>query len=129
MAIQVVNGAQLMCTMSCGTTSQLVVTDEKRVKSGNQNAANIMDFVPMKNINPFPLCSAPLNPSVIAATAAKAGVATPSTCAPVTFPWAPGVASVLVGYLPALNNTSKCQCAWGGTISVIYPGQVTEIIP
>lgn len=128
MAIQVVNGATLMCTMGIGPTT-FIVTPENRVLSGNQPAANIMDFVPFKNIPSFPMCSAPLNPTVIAATAAKAGVATPAACTPVTTPWVPGAPTVLLGFMPALDNTSKCQCVWGGSISVVVPGQVTEMIP
>ncbi|RZA19937.1 MAG: DUF4280 domain-containing protein [Lysobacteraceae bacterium] len=129
MAIQVVHGAMLMCTMSCGTPSMLTVTPENRVSSGGRPAANIKDAVPMKNIMPFPLCSAPANPTVIAATAAKAGVATPAACVPATAIWAPGAPNVLLGYLPALDDTSKCQCAFGGTISVTFAGQVAELIP
>lgn len=128
MAIQVVNGATLMCTMGLGP-STFVVTPENRVLSGSQPAANIMDFIPMKNIMPFPMCSAPANPTVIAATAAKLGVATPAACVPVTTPWTPGAPTVLIGGMPALNNSSKCQCVWGGSISVVVPGQVTEMIP
>lgn len=128
MPFQVVNGATLMCTMGIGP-STLIVTPENRVMSGNQPAANIMDFVPIKNIPPFPLCSAPTNPTVIAATAAKAGVATPAACVPVTTPWIPGAANVLLGYMPALDNTCTCQCAWLGTITVASPGQATEMIP
>lgn len=128
MAIQVVNGATLMCTMGIGP-STLIVTPENRVLSGNQPAANIMDFVPMKNIPPFPLCSAPLNPSVIAATAAKLGVATPAACLPVTTPWVPGAPTDMIANMPALNSTSRCQCAWGGSISIAMPGQVTQMIP
>lgn len=126
--IQVVNGATLMCTMGIGP-STLIVTPENRVLSGTQPAANIMDFVPIKNIPPFPMCSAPLNPTVIAATAAKAGVATPAACLPVTTPWKPGATTVLLGYMPALDNTHTCQCAWAGTITIAVPGQVTEMIP
>ena len=92
-------------------------------------AATIMDFVPMKNIMPFPLCSAPANPTVIAATAAKLGVATPAACVPVTTPWTPGATTVLLGSSPALDNTCRCQCTWGGSIGVGFPGQVTEMIP
>lgn len=129
MPIQVVNGAQLLCTMSLGTPSTLVVLPTNRVNSGNQPAANIMDFVPMLNIPPFPTCFAPANPTVIAATAAKAGVATPAACVPMTMPWTPGASTVMLGFMPALDNTCTCQCAWGGTISVIAPGQFTEMIP
>jgi hypothetical protein len=36
---------------------------------------------------------------------------------------------VLLGNMPALDNTSKLMCTWAGIISVVYPGQVTEQIP
>jgi hypothetical protein len=98
--------------------------------SGNAPAANIMDHIPFMNIPPFPLCSAPANPTVIAATAAKAGVATPAACVPATpAPWVPGAATVLLDSMPALDDTSKCNCIWGGVISISFPGQVTEDIP
>ena len=128
MPIQVVNLATLTCVFGMAP-SMLVVTPEKKVLSGMQPAATIMDFIPMKNIMPFPMCSAPANPTVIAATAAKLGVATPAACVPVTTPWTPGAPTVLIGGMPALNNSSKCQCVWGGSISVVVPGQVTEMIP
>jgi hypothetical protein len=36
---------------------------------------------------------------------------------------------VLIGNMPALNNTSKCMCAYGGVISITVPGQVTTLVP
>ena len=128
MPIQVVNGALLMCPFGVAP-STFVVTPENRVMSGNQPAANIMDFVPMKNIMPFGMCITPSNPAVASATAAAAGVLTPMPCIPVTTPWKPGAANVLLGSMPALDNTCTCQCAWGGVITVTSPGQFTEMIP
>jgi hypothetical protein len=51
-------------------------------------------------------------------------------CIPViTAPWFPGSPTVLIDALPALNNTSKCLCAWAGVISVTVPGQIPTAIP
>jgi len=57
------------------------------------------------------------------------GVLTPMPCVPVTMPWAPGSPTCLIGGMPALNNTSKCMCAWGGVIQIGFPGQVTTNVP
>jgi hypothetical protein len=35
----------------------------------------------------------------------------------------------MVANQPALNNTSKCMCSWGGVISIVMPGQVTSQVP
>jgi hypothetical protein len=35
----------------------------------------------------------------------------------------------MIGGMPALNNTSMCTCAWGGMISIGFPGQVTTNVP
>ena len=64
-----------------------------RVMSCSQPAATIMAFKPMANIPGFGACMSPMNPQVIAATAAALGVFTPQPCIPVTTsPWAPGFA-------------------------------------
>ena len=128
MPIQVVNTATLQCPFGAAL-STFVVTPENRVMSGNQPAANIMDFVPMKNIMSFGTCMSLANPTVASATAAAQGVLTPMPCIPVTTPWKPGATSVLLGYMPALDNTCTCQCTWGGVITVVNPGQTTEMIP
>ena len=85
MPIQVVNGAILTCPFGVAP-STFVVTPENRVLSGNQPAANIMDFVPMKNIMPFGMCTTPSNPTVASATAAASGGLTPMPWNPVTTP-------------------------------------------
>jgi hypothetical protein len=127
--MQVCMSAQMMCTFGAAPSS-LVVLPKNRVLTENLPAANIMDHIPMVNIMPFGMCNCPSNPAFIAATAAKAGVATPVPCVPVTVaPWVPGSPTVLLANFPALNNTSKCMCTWGGVISITNPGQTTVMIP
>jgi len=92
--------------------------------------ANIMDNKPMVNIAPFGMCMSMANPQVAAATAAALGVLTPQPCIPNTAaPWAPGSPTVLVGNMPALNESSKLMCNWGGVISITFPGQTQTMIP
>ena len=92
--------------------------------------ATIMDNKPMVNIMPFGMCSSMANPTVAAATAAAFGVLTPMPCIPnTTAPWAPGSPTVMIKNIPALNNSSKLMCMWGGVIQVTYPGQTTIMVP
>ena len=129
MAIQTSMTATLMCTMGIGP-SQLTITPQNRVCAQGQFAANIMDHIPLVNIMPFPLCNSMANPIVAAATAAKLGVFTPAACLPNTpAPWTPGSPTVLVGGMPALNNSSTCMCVYGGTISIINPVAITVTEP
>jgi hypothetical protein len=129
MPMQVVNGAQLVC--SFGTApSNLVVLPVNRVFSGDEPAANIMDHIPMVNIMPFAMCTSPANPQVAAATAAAFGVLTPQPCIPATLsPWTPGALTVQIANQPALDNISVCLCNWAGVVTVADPGQATEMIP
>lgn len=84
----------------------------------------------MVNILPFGMCSSPANPVVASATAAALGVLTPMPCIPVTAsPWVPGSPTVMIGNMPALNNSSKCMCAYGGVVSINSPGQMNVQIP
>jgi hypothetical protein len=129
MAIGVVNGAMCQCTMGAAP-SALGVLPANMVKAGNMDLATIMDHKPMVNIKPFGMCNSPSNPQVAAATAAAAGVLTPQPCIPNTVaPWVPGGPTVKVGNLPVLNNSSKCNCLWGGVISITNPGQQTVNVP
>jgi hypothetical protein len=95
----------------------------------NKPAATIMDFKPFANIAPFGVCMSLANPTTAALTAAALGVLTPGPCVPVTTPWKPGSSTVMIGSFPALNNTSTCQCAYGGVITITYGGAATEQIP
>ncbi|MCB0014159.1 MAG: DUF4280 domain-containing protein [Anaerolineales bacterium] len=129
MAQQVCNGAMLQCSFGVAPSTMIVIP-KAMVNTSKQPAATIMDNVPIANIPPFGMCSAPTNPAVIAATSAAAGVFTPAPCIPVTTaPWAPGCPTVTLGKIPALNSTSKLMCTWLGVISVTQPGQFTHNIP
>lgn len=128
MAIQVCMGATLQCSFGAAPSS-LVVLPANRVLT-NTPAATIMDNAPLVNIMPFAMCSSPSNPTVAAATAAALGVLTPMPCVPVTpAPWVVGAPTVLIGNMPALNNSSKLMCTWGGVIQVVVPGQTKMMIP
>jgi len=128
MGMQVCLGATLQCSFGAAPSS-LVVLPQNRVLTAVPDA-NIMDNKPMVNILPFGMCSSPSNPAVIAATAAALGVLTPMPCVPVTpAPWVPGSPTVLIANMPALNNTSKLMCVWGGVIQIVAPGETTVMIP
>ncbi|MCF6189815.1 MAG: DUF4280 domain-containing protein [Cocleimonas sp.] len=129
MGMQVCNGASLMCSFGAAPSS-LVVLPLNRVMSGNQPAANIMDHKPMVNIMPFGMCTSLANPTVASATSAAMGVLTPMPCIPATSsPWIVGSPSIMLGNQPSLNNTCKLMCNWAGSISVVMPGQTTNVIP
>jgi hypothetical protein len=128
MAMQVCMGAAMQCSFGAAPSS-LVVLPDKQVLTGTP-AANIMDGKPIVNVPPFGMCSSPANPMVAAATAAALGVLTPMACVPATpAPWAPGAPTVLIGGMPALDNSSKLMCLWGGVIQIAAPGQGTVEIP
>ena len=128
MAIQVCMGALLQCSFGAAP-STLVVLPSNRTLTQTP-AATIMDHAPLVNIMPFGMCSSPANPVVAAATAAALGVLTPMPCVPATAsPWVVGAPTVLIGNMPALNNSSKLMCNWGGVIQITNPGQTTVMIP
>jgi len=125
----VCNGAMLQCTFGVAP-SALVVPPLNKVMTSTQPAANIMDHVPIKNIQPFGMCSSPSNPAVIAATSAALGVFTPMPCVPATpSPWIPVDQTVIMAGTPALDNNCMLNCLWAGVIKVVSPGQMTEQIP
>ncbi len=128
MAMQVCTGAMLQCSFGAAPSS-LTVLPLNRTLTGAP-AANIMDNKPFVNILPFGMCNTPSNPMVAAATAAALGVLTPMPCIPVTVaPWVVGAPTVLIGNMPALNNSAKLMCNWGGVIQVVVPGQFTTMTP
>ncbi|NOU93626.1 DUF4280 domain-containing protein [Paenibacillus sp. LMG 31456] len=128
MGILVCGGAMIQCTFGAAPGTLNVLPMNRVLTS--MPIANIMDNKPIMNITPFGMCNSPSNPTVAAATAAAFGVLTPMPCVPVTAaPWAPGSPTVLVANMPALNNSSKCMCNWGGVIQVVNPGQATIQVP
>jgi Domain of unknown function (DUF4280) len=125
----VVAGASMMCPFGVAPAS-LIVLPTNKTMAGGPPAANIMDYKPMVNIPTFGMCTSLANPTVASATSAALGVLTPMPCIPNTVaPWTPGSATAMIGNMPALNNTSVCNCLWGGVISITYPGQVTTQVP
>ncbi len=129
MSCQVCDGALLMCPFGVAPTA-LIATSAPTTTTSGMPAATIMDFAPMDNIPTFGMCMSPANPEVAAATAAALGVLTPMPCVPATVaPWAPGSPTVIIGEFPALDETSVCECMWGGVITITFPGQVTEQVP
>ena len=129
MANQVVAGAMLQCSFGAAPAT-LNVLPANQTLAGGPPAANIMDMKPMVNIVPFAMCNSLANPTVAAATAAALGVLTPMPCIPNTVaPWVPGSPTVLIGGMPALNDSSTCMCMWGGVIKINVPGQFTVQIP
>jgi hypothetical protein len=128
MAQQVCMGAMLKCTFGVAPGT-LMVLPANLVLTAVPDA-NIMDNKPMMNILPFGMCQSMANPMVAAATAAALGVLTPMPCVPMTVaPWVPGSPTVLIGNMPALNNSSKLMCMWGGVIGINAAGQATVAIP
>jgi hypothetical protein len=123
----VTSGAALACSFGLAPGT-LNVLPANQCMCGTP-AANINDNKPMVNIAPFGMCNSIANPEVASATAAALGVLTPMPCVPVIpAPWAPGSPTVKLGNMPALNNTSKCMCAYGGVIQITAPGQTTTSV-
>ncbi|RKI44391.1 DUF4280 domain-containing protein [bacterium D16-51] len=128
MSLCVCGGATLKCPFGMAP-SVLMVTPEKKVFS-NMPVATVDNNKPLVNILPFGMCSSLSNPQVAAATAAALGALTPMPCLPViSVPWTPGSPSVLVGGKPALNQTSKLICSWGGVIQIVNPGTANIQVP
>ncbi len=128
MPLQVCMGATLQCSFGAAP-STLAVLPKNRTLTQTPDA-NIMDNIPLVNIMPFGMCSSATNPAVIAATAAALGVFTPAPCVPVIpAPWMPGAPTVLIGNMPALDNTCTLTCAWAGVIQITNAGQTTVEIP
>jgi len=129
MAQVVTNGAMMQCAMGLAP-STLVVLPAKRLMGSSQPVATITDIVPFMNIPPFGVCTSLMNPTVAAATAAALGALTPMPCTPMIIgPWSPGSPTVVAGGIPALTNTSMCNCAYGGVITITMPGQMTVMAP
>jgi hypothetical protein len=122
MGLQVCMGANTMCSGGMAPSTLVVVGKRPMCPTP---AANVMDNKPFANILPFGMCTLPSNPMVASLTAAALGVLTPAPCIPITAaPWMPGNPKVLVDNLPTLTSESTCLCSYGGTITIVYPGQV-----
>jgi len=121
----VVNNA--LCTCSFGQAPvNIMATTATTVMASNQPVATIMDLPK----TPFGMCTSLANPTVASATAAALGVLTPMPCTPVVAaPWVPGAPTVLVANYPALNNSSKAICSYGGMIQITMTPCMTVQVP
>lgn len=120
----VTTGAPLTCSFGIAPGT-LVVLPDKRVTAESKPAATILDFKPFVNITPFSLCNSLANPITAAQTSAALGVLTPGTCIPTPVaPWSPGATTTMIGGVPALTDTSICNCAYGGVIQIQFGGPV-----
>jgi len=118
----------MMCSFGMAPSTLNVLPTNRVLTS--MPIATIMDNIPMVNIMPFGMCTSAANPQVAAATAAAFGVLTPMPCIPVTTaPWIPGSPTALIANYPALNNSSKLMCNWGGVIQITNPGTTNIQVP
>jgi hypothetical protein len=123
-------GASLQCSFGTAPSALVVLPENRTLINAVPPAANIMDNKPLVNILPFAMCTSLANPTVASATAAALGVLTPMPCIPATTaPWVPGSPTVLIGSMPALNQTSKLMCLWAGVIQITYTGQTSVQVP
>ncbi len=128
MGAVVTSGAVTLCSM--GASPGVLNALPAGTTAGPAQIATVTDIVPFLNIGPFAMCRSLANPVVAAATAAALGVLTPMPCAPVVpAPWQPGSPTVQVAGRPALTANSTCQCAYGGLITIVVPGQFTVTAP
>lgn len=128
MAQIVTMGATMQCNFGAAP-GILIVAPTNRVLVENEPAATVMDFVPFTNIPPFGVCNSPANPAAVAAKAV--GATAPCTPA-IVAPWVPGSPTVLIGNMPALNNSCKLICMLGGgapCISITNPGSTKTQVP
>lgn len=124
----VTEGAFMRCMFSenivqITPTPKDVVTEGRGWCDGPHNAANVNDFVPLKNIPSFKICTSVMNPA-----AASTGSA---PCTPtITGPWEMAVDSVLYDGVPALVECSALSCKLGITycIKFVEAGEVHILI-
>lgn len=122
----VCTGATLKCTM--GTSTTKLKATPKNVSLTGEEQANIADYVSMLNVPSFGRCRSLGYPPTASATAANHGKLTPMPCVPGTCPkWKAIDKDSLICGEPALLEPATLKCMYGGTISIVNPGQTLEI--
>jgi len=122
----VCTGATLKCTMK--TSCPKLKATPKNVSLTGKDQANIADYVSMKNVPSFGRCRSLGYPPTASATAANHGKLTPMPCVPGTCPkWKAIDKDSLICGEPALLKPATLKCMYGGTISIVDPGQIKEV--
>jgi len=113
----------MKCTMGTSQAKLTVLPDRVTDLTG-KSQANISDHKSFVNLAPFGRCRSMGFPATASATAAAQGTLTPMPCMHNTpIPWMGGKLDYLIKGQPALLKSCKCQCMWGGTISLVTDGQ------
>ena len=111
-----------------GTSCPRLKATPKNVILIGQDQANIADYVSKKNIPRFGRCRSLGYPPTASATAANHGRLTPMPCDPGTCQkWSTVDPNSLVCGEAALLKSATLRCVYGGTISIVSPGQNKEI--
>lgn len=127
MGQMIVTGATAVCTFGTAPGT-ITASSQAAVLAEGKPAATIQD-VGAASITPFAMCTSLANPQVAAATAAALGVLTPQPCAMVPAgTWIPAKPGVMVGGKPCLTSDCKLMCAYGGSVSIMAPGQAKVIV-
>ncbi len=123
--IYVCSGAVLKCSM--GTSNGSLSATPKSVSLCSKDQANIGDHISIVNVKPFGRCRSLAYPPTAAATSAHHGHLTPMPCVPgTTTNWSTIDANSILAGKPALLNTAKLRCIYGGEITIVNPGQSLE---
>ena len=112
--LQVIDALNMIVCTGCPKPQPLTVTTNMNVFAMDQLCATIADCAPMVNIMPFGPClftPAPPSPSGGPCIPKPAGMR------------APGSLTTTYDEIPALRETDMLQCASGGTITIMMPGQ------
>ncbi len=110
--LQVINAMNSIVCSGCPKPQPLIVTMQQNVFASQQLCATIADCAPAVNILPFGPCSFTPTP------------AGPGPCIPKpSGMWAPGSSTTTYDGIKALRIVDTLQCATGGTIKVMMPGQ------
>lgn len=117
--LQVIDNLNLIICSGCPKPQPLKVTTNPNVYASSQLCATIMDCAPMVNIKPFGPCAfTPLPPSPSGGPCIPKPVGT----------WMPGSAMTYIHSIRSLRQTDTLQCAQGGTISILFPGQTHTFV-
>lgn len=127
MGMAVVTGAMVLCPFGTAPAN-LIVTSQGTLLAEGKPVATITD-TSVANIPTCGMCSSLANPQVAAATAAALGVLTPQPCVPaIAGTWTAVKPNCIVGGKPCLTSEATAICSYGGTMSIINPGQKTVLI-